>query len=1079
MTPQRWQQIDQLLDAALEREPSERAAFLDKACAGDEALRREVEALLASDEQASRFLEAPALEVAAEIMTEDQAESLVGRSLGPYKVLSLLGTGGMGEVYLAEDSRLGRKVALKLLPEYLAGDQPRVRRFKQEARAASALNHPNVATIYEIGEAEAITYIAMEYVEGQTLATMIDGRPLETGAILDIAVQVADALDEAHSKGITHRDIKPSNIMITPRGQAKVLDFGLAKMTRDEQVLGSNVATQAKTESGMLLGTAQYMSPEQARGRDVDARTDIFSFGVVLYEMATGRRPFIGATVGETIDQIIHAQPEAVTRFNRAVPVELEQIVSRCLEKDRDRRYPSAHDLVTNLRDLKRESERLTASRRTWSLEKLVKTLAAQLKSAPRSVVVIVIATLVVAAAALWFSQRRADLKWARESVPRVEALAQEGKTFEAYDLAVKIQPSLPGEPTLTRLMPTIADDLSVSTDPPGARVYLKRFSRDQSGQVPPRQLVGTTPISHQQIARGDYILSIEKDGYATIEKTVSGAPIGYAGRVMMPPPIRIEEKLVEATQVPDRMVFIPGGDYRLVAWTRPTDRRVRLDSFFIDKFEVSNREYKAFINSGGYLKQQFWKYPITKDGQTLAWDDAMRAFKDRTGLPGPRSWSSQNFPDGKQDHPVTDITWYEAAAYCAFRGKQLPTVFQWEKAARNGAATFTGVVMPWGVLTGLVGDRANFKTNGPMPVESFEFGMSPFGCYNMAGNVSEWGRNERGRGFVTAGGSWDDPWYVFGYYGTVPGFYSSNKLGFRCALNSADSTGDQAAMAITVEDEVPAYTPASEASVKAWLKYYHYDKTPLGPQIVEVKETAEWRREKLTYDGANGERAIAYLYLPKNFPTPLQVIHFMPAAGVELRIESLPHLVETFFAPVIQSGRAVFAVVLKGYIEREWPASYVEPEPTTVEYREQTVRWITDLRRGLDYLETRSDLDASRTAYFGPSAGGYKLVLPAVETRYRAVILTGATVRKYHAQWIAEANPINFAPHIRAPKLMIHGRYDETAPLKSEGEPLYKLLREPKQLVLFDGGHIASPEVFVPIITDWLDKTLGLIKRQ
>jgi serine/threonine-protein kinase len=265
----------------------------------------------------------------------------------------------MGEVYLAQDTQLDRTVAVKMLPADVARDQARMRRFVQEAKAASALNHPNIAHIYEIGEADGVSFIAMEHVEGQALDDVISGCPLDTEEIIRIGIQVADALDEAHAKGITHRDIKPSNIMITQRGGVKVLDFGLAKVARPaEQALpSSDVATQVKTAPGMVMGTVQYMSPEQALGREVDHRTDIFSVSVTLYQMATGKLPFSGATFTEVIDRIAHVQPEAIARFNYNVPAELERIIRKGLEKDRDRRYQSARELQVDLKNLKRDSD--------------------------------------------------------------------------------------------------------------------------------------------------------------------------------------------------------------------------------------------------------------------------------------------------------------------------------------------------------------------------------------------------------------------------------------------------------------------------------------------------------------------------------------------------------------------------------------------------------------------------------------------------------------------------------------------------------------------------------------------------
>ena len=263
----------------------------------------------------------------------------------------------MGEVYRAEDTRLGRAVAVKVLPEEMAQDKERLSRFVREARAASALNHANVAHIYEIGQSDGLHFIAMEYVEGQSLAQKMSGQPLDLREILEVGIQAADALEEAHRKRITHRDIKPANLMLTPTGQVKVLDFGLAKMTRPEgEVAGSDVSTSIQTAPGRIMGTLRYMSPEQVLGKELDARTDLFSLGVVLYEMTTGRLPFSGRQTSEVTDRILHAQPEALARFNYDVPAELDRIIRKCLEKDRERRYQSAREVLTDLSRLKEGS---------------------------------------------------------------------------------------------------------------------------------------------------------------------------------------------------------------------------------------------------------------------------------------------------------------------------------------------------------------------------------------------------------------------------------------------------------------------------------------------------------------------------------------------------------------------------------------------------------------------------------------------------------------------------------------------------------------------------------------------------
>jgi Serine/threonine protein kinase len=275
-----------------------------------------------------------------------------GQIFAHYRIAKPLGTGGMGEVYLAADTKLGRNVALKILPFGATRNPESVLRFEQEARAASALNHPNIAHIYEIGESEGVHFIAMEYVEGVSLGDKINGCPLSIAEAVRLGIQMADALDEAHSRGIVHRDIKSANVMLDNRGRVKVLDFGLAKISREVE---SEESTRVKTRSGVVMGTASYMSPEQALGRETGPRTDIWSLGVILYEMTTGRLPFHGESITETIDRITHAQPEAIARFNYDVPAELEVIIKKSLRKSPEERYQSAHDLLIDLRALSKE----------------------------------------------------------------------------------------------------------------------------------------------------------------------------------------------------------------------------------------------------------------------------------------------------------------------------------------------------------------------------------------------------------------------------------------------------------------------------------------------------------------------------------------------------------------------------------------------------------------------------------------------------------------------------------------------------------------------------------------------------
>jgi eukaryotic-like serine/threonine-protein kinase len=365
MNPDRWRQIGQLYHSALEMELEERAAFLDGACGDDAELRREVESLLQARQQADGFIDgkvAGVADVINEIAAHQQTTSLVGRSLGHYQALSLIGAGGMGRVYLAEDTRLGRKVALKLLPAAFTQDKERVRRFKQEARAASSLNHPNILTIHEIGEASTAEggahFIVSEFVEGETLRAALRGGRLDVGKATAIAEQVAGALSVAHEAGIVHRDIKPENVMARPDGLVKVLDFGLAKLTEAPSApADSEASTNLSTAPGIVMGTVSYMSPEQARGQKVDRRADIFSLGVVLYEMLAGRRPFEGATTSDVIAALLTAEPPPLGECCSEATTELERIVGRCLAKDRETRYQSAAELIAELKTLPQGSQ--------------------------------------------------------------------------------------------------------------------------------------------------------------------------------------------------------------------------------------------------------------------------------------------------------------------------------------------------------------------------------------------------------------------------------------------------------------------------------------------------------------------------------------------------------------------------------------------------------------------------------------------------------------------------------------------------------------------------------------------------
>ena len=486
MKPERWQQIERICQEALEREPGRRAAFLEEACRGDKTLRREVKDLLAQETKAEGFLESPALEVEARVMARDQADPRLGQQVGSYEIVSLLGAGGMGQVYLARDARLGRKVALKFLPDFMQQDETARKRFLREAKLAAALDHPFVCKVYEIGEEDSKAFISLEYVRGRTLREKLAEGPVALREALKIAAEIAEALAEAHQRDIVHRDLKPTNIMLTPDGHVKVMDFGLAKQLIHPE--GQEQSLTGMTKTGTTVGTLPYMSPEQVRGQKVDTRSDLFSLGVMLYEMVAGEHPFRRSLAADTAVAILGNDPEPVGQLRPEVGEELESAVMKLLAKDREDRWQSVEEVRASLAQLVSDpssSSMVLAAGKKTAFSRL----------ATRVAVVLVAGVVVVAGAWLWFSQPQPDvlLKSAPlTTLPGIEthpsfspngnevAFAWNRENEDNWDIYIK-QIDTAGEQRLTT---DPARDTSPVWSPDGSMIAFLRETGDGRAEI-------------------------------------------------------------------------------------------------------------------------------------------------------------------------------------------------------------------------------------------------------------------------------------------------------------------------------------------------------------------------------------------------------------------------------------------------------------------------------------------------------------------------------------------------------------------------------------------------------------------
>jgi serine/threonine protein kinase len=588
----------------------------------------------------------------------------IGQQISHYRILQKIGQGGMGEVFLAYDTSLDRKVAVKFLPEFLGQDETAHKRFIREARSAAALNHPYICSIHEVGEFKGNSFIVMEYLEGITLKDRLAQGEVPLKEAVQWAVEIAEALSIAHEKAIVHRDLKPSNIMLSRTGHVQVMDFGLAKQLSYSPESGSQEETlTALTGEGTTVGTIPYMSPEQVQGKPVDHRSDLFSFGIIIYEMLTGINPFKRESGFNTAEAIRRESPAPLSKYRDDVPQHFKALVGRLLTKEPEGRSQQAREVAEELKNAFNEisGEQIVFSRN--ALAKMRKTLTRPVYLIP---LIIIFAGIAYFSVKGMISYQKEN--WAREKLlPEIEQLVrdisiQSTNSWAAYELATQAEQYIPDDPVLQRLMQSISHHVQISSNPTGASVYAKPYS-DIALQW---HYMGQTAAESIRLPVGLLRIRLEKEGHRTVNDIAVSNPM-YNDT--------LRYTLPEAGSIPEDMEFLPETEV-------PTGLNMpglehlpgeSVGNYLMDRHEITNREFKRFVDSGGYENPAYWKYAFVKNSQTLSWNDAMLLFTDKTDRPGPAAWEVGDYPDGQDEYPVAGVSWYEAAAYAEFVNKSLP----------------------------------------------------------------------------------------------------------------------------------------------------------------------------------------------------------------------------------------------------------------------------------------------------------------------------------------------------------------------------------------------------------------------
>jgi predicted Ser/Thr protein kinase len=1035
--------LGELLDEALALTPEQRHVWLDTLPEQDQPLLRTLrDSLLVEGTEASGLLDRPPrIEISAgekRAATSRQA----GERLGAYELLRPLGSGGMADVWLARrtDGAFEREVALKI-PRLHERPVEMTARFALECRILAALECPGIARLYDAGvDAGGVPYIAMEYVQGEPLIAWCDAHGLDQAARILLFLQVLDVVAYAHERQVIHRDLKPSNILVTGHGEVRLLDFGTARLLQPKS------DGESLTRVYGLAMTPEYASPELLHGESIDSRSDIYSLGVVLHELLTGARP---------------AQPaRTATGDTRHLRGALREVVMTALRPSPDERYPDAAGFTAALRPFADGR----AHDLSWRL-KIRRVSAGGLTA---------LAALVGMVALLaWTLLQRGQERWAREdALPRLQALIAADDYAAAFDLAREIEGLTPRDPVLRGLEPSYSAKVTIDTAPDGARV----FHRPYAGGEEDWRFIGETPLKDVAVPIGVGLWRIEKEGRDTALLALRnpGLQLGNAPDAdirQLVEGVDLTIPLADAATSPDGMVLVPAIPALIPG---VGDGLVEVPAFFIDRFEVRNRDFREFVAAGGYTEAGHWRdLPFDDGGE---WRTAVVGFVDLTGRPGPSTWRAGIFPDGMADHPVTGVSWYEAAAYCRFRGKELPTAYHWYRASGS-------IVEFWESTASEIVHGSNFGGRELARVGK-SGSLGPHGTYDMAGNAREWLWNPGSLGRLVAGGAFDEPRYMYMQPGEAPASDRSATTGIRCMqpAQAGPANEDLRRPVATQAFDYAALKPVGDAAFAVLAQQLDYRATTMVPRVaLPDAVNSAWTAERVTlptgYDNAS---FAVQLFLPTDRRSPSGVIFYLPHAGEFVA----PVATETFDPAgggtpldfLLRSGWALAVVAFDGAFERQWSAERMQSMGSVERHRLQLRHWREELGRTIDYLATREDIEARALGWYGISFGAAAMLpLLAVEKRIGAAVLYGGGVA-IRSDLPASEQPYNYLPRVTQPVLMLSGRWDIDATPDSQ-QRLFELLGSPadqKKRVMFEAGHGNLPRYQVEKQTlEWFDRYL------